>query len=79
MAQEPTSYGKMINDKGQEIEFFEHPFYGDEAEVIVVSHELKLASYSGFHDTHDMTADIHSEYQPSFKDGRLFIGDCKVD
>jgi hypothetical protein len=41
MAQEPTSYGKMVNDKNQIIEFFEHPFHGDEAEVIAVSVEAK--------------------------------------
>lgn len=73
MDKNPTSYGKMINDQGQEIEFFEHPIYGDEAEVIVVCHELKLASYSGFLETDDMTAD-HKEYQPSFVDGQLQIG-----
>lgn len=78
MAQEPVSYGKMVNDKNQIIEFFEHPFYGDEAEVIAVSHDLKLASYSTFYDTHDMTAS-HGEYQPSFKDGKLFIGEYKVN
>jgi len=69
----PTSYGKMTNDKGQEIEFFEHPLLGDEAEVICVSHDLKLADYSSFFETDDMTAS-HGEYQPSFEDGKLFIG-----
>jgi hypothetical protein len=69
----PTSYGKMINDRGQEIEFFEHPILGDETEVIVACHELKLASYSTFFETCDMTAE-HGEYQPSFIDGKLQIG-----
>ena len=73
MNRNPTSYGKMINDQGQEIEFFEHPFFGDEIEVIVVCHELKLASYSPFFETDDMTAE-HGEYQPSFVDGQLQIG-----
>jgi len=73
MDRNPTSYGKMINDQGQEIEFFEHPIFGDETEVIVVCHELKLASYSTFFETYDMTAE-HGEYQPSFVDGQLQIG-----
>tara|TARA_R110002126_G_scaffold4749_2_gene24708 strand:- start:195 stop:437 length:243 start_codon:yes stop_codon:yes gene_type:complete len=73
MDKNPTSYGKMINKQGQEIEFFEHPIFGDETEVIVASHELQLASYSTFFDTHDMTAE-HGEYQPSFVDGQLQIG-----
>jgi hypothetical protein len=73
MDKNPTSYGKMINDQGQEIEFFEHPIFGDETEVIVACHELQLASYSTFFDTHDMTAE-HGEYQPSFVDGQLQIG-----
>lgn len=74
IAQNPFSYGRMINDKGQEIEFFEHPIYGDEAEVICVCHELQLAEYSGFFDTEDMTA-RHGEYQPHFENGELKIGD----
>jgi len=73
MDRNPTSYGKMINDQGQEIEFFEHPIFGDESEVIVACHELKLASYSTFFETDDMTAE-HGEYQPSFVDGQLQIG-----
>jgi hypothetical protein len=28
MDRNPTSYGKMTNKQGQEIEFFEHPIYG---------------------------------------------------
>ena len=69
----PTSYGKMTNSKGQEIEFYEHPLKGDEAEVICVCHELKLAQYSTFFETDDMVAE-HGEYEPSFHDGLLFIG-----
>jgi hypothetical protein len=48
MSYKPTSYGTHINVDGQEIEFYEHPIRGDEAEVIVVCHALKLAEYSGF-------------------------------
>lgn len=69
----PTSYGKMINSIGQEIEFFEHPLRGDEAEVICVCHDLKLAEYSTFFETDDMKAS-HGEYEPSFVNGILLIG-----
>jgi len=73
MGHNPTSYGKMTNSIGQEIEFYEHPLKGDEAEVICVCHELKLAQYSTFFETDDMVAE-HGEYEPSFQDGVLFIG-----
>jgi len=73
MGLNPTSYGKITNSLGQEIEFLEHPLRGDEAEVICVCHELKLAQYSTFFETDDMEAE-HREYEPSFQDGVLFIG-----
>lgn len=69
----PTSYGKMTNSKGQEIEFFEHPTRGDEAPVICACHELKKAADSSFFETDDMIAE-HGEYEPSFEDGKLHIG-----
>jgi hypothetical protein len=70
----PTSYGEMTNNKGQRIEFFEHPIWGDERPVICVCHELELAAESDFYDTDDMTAE-HGEYQPWFDEsGALQIG-----
>lgn len=69
----PTSYGKMTNSIGQEIEFFEHPLRGDEVEVICVCHDLKLAQYSTFFETDDMEAS-HGAYEPSFVNGILLIG-----
>lgn len=77
MALSPFSFGKITNSIGQEIEFFEHPTLGDMAEVICVCHELRLAEYSTFFETDDMTAE-HREYEPSFVDGLLFIGDFEV-
>lgn len=73
MKAEPTSYGKITNSIGQEIEFFEHPFKGDEFPVIIVCHELKLADNTDFMETDDMIAE-HKEYEPSFVDGVLYIG-----
>ena len=77
MGYNPTSYGKITNSKGQEIEFYEHPIRGDEAEVICVCHELKLAQYSTFFETDDMEAE-HGEYEPSFSDGLLYIGELEA-
>lgn len=73
MAHKPTEYERMTNSLGQEIVFYEHPTRGDEAEVICVCHELKLASYSTFMETDDMKSD-HGEYEPSFVDGKFLIG-----
>lgn len=74
MAQKPTSFGKFTNSKGQEIEFLEHPVHGDSYPVICACHALKLAANSDFFETDDMLAD-HKEYEPSFEDGKFFIGD----
>lgn len=73
MALNPTSLGGMTNSIGQKIEFLEHPIHGDEARVICVCHELQVAAYSDFYETHDMTAE-HGEYEPIFADGRLQHG-----
>lgn len=74
MSLKPTSLGSMVNDKGQKIEFFEDPIYGDEFDIICACHELQLADFSGFYETDDMTAK-HGEYQPWFNEnGELNIG-----
>ncbi len=76
MEHKPTSYGEMVNSKGQTIEFYEHPTKGDEAEVLCVSHDLKLAAYSTFFETDDMEGG--EDYEPSFEDGKLLIGGFKA-
>lgn len=78
MAHKPTVYTTIVNNLGQKIDLVEHPFKGDEAQVICVCHELKLAAYSGFFECDDMIAP-HGEYQPSFEDGKLWIGDFLAD
>ena len=78
MALKPYEYNKMTNSKGQEIVFCEDPIEGDEAEVIALSHDLKLASYTSFFDLEDMMAD-HKEYEPSFQNGKLYIGEFLND
>ncbi len=78
MSHKPTSYGKWVNKEGQTIEFYEHPLHGDSAQVICVSHELKLAAYSNFYEIDDMVSDDR-EYEPSFVNGELFIGEFKAD
>jgi hypothetical protein len=69
----PTKFGEIINSLGQKIEFYEHPYQGDEHPVNAVCHELQLAAATDFFELDDITAD-HKEYEPSFQDGKLFIG-----
>jgi hypothetical protein len=73
MSHNPTSLGKMMNDKGQQIEFFEHPTRGDEYPVIAVLHETQQAGNTEFYELDDMTAE-HGEYQPWFDEQGLHIG-----
>jgi len=73
MEHNPTEYDRMINSKGQEIVFYEHPLKGDEFPVIIVCHKLELADYTDFMETTDMMAE-HKEYEPSFINGQLQIG-----
>lgn len=77
MNHNPTSFGTHINTIGQTIEFYEHPLRGDEEQVICVCHDLQLAEYSTFYETDDMIQD-HKEYEPSFVDGKLYIGDMQA-
>lgn len=74
MKADPTEFDRMINSLGQEIVFYEHPYKGDEFPVIIVCHELKLADHTDFMECDDMIAD-HKEYEPSFQNGKLYIGD----
>lgn len=74
MSFNPTSYHSFTNSKGQIIDFLEHPLNGDETFIICACHSLKLADYSGFFELDDMLAS-HKEYEPSFMDGKLYIGD----
>lgn len=79
MSHNPTSFGTHVNLLGQTIEFYEHPLKGDEAEVICACHDLKLAANSSFFETDDMINTEHREYEPSFQDGKFYIGDMLND
>ena len=74
MSKNPTEYERFTNSKGQEIVFGEDPIEGCDAPIICVCHELKLASSSDFYETDDML-ESHKEYEPSFEDGKFWIGD----
>ena len=76
--QNPTIYTTFVNSLGQTIDLVEHPTKGDEAQIIAVCHDLKLACYTDFFDTDDMLAD-HKEYEPKFVDGLLLHGDFVAD
>lgn len=69
----PTKYGEIINKENQLIEFYEHPIYGGDAEVIAVCHALQVAASTDFYELDDMTA-THEDYRPSFIDGVLRYG-----
>ncbi len=68
----PTVYTTITNSLNQTIKLVEHPILGDHTEVIAMCDELKLADYTGFFDTEDMT---DSEYHPKFINGKLIIGE----
>lgn len=78
MAKEPTVFETWTNKQGQKIDLVEHPIFGDVSYVICVCHELQLAEDSTFFDTSDMTSE-HREYEPSFQDGVLYIGDSPAN
>ena len=69
----PTKYGEIINKQNQLIEFFEHPYYGQDRPVIAVCRALKLANETDFYELDDMTA-THEDYRPAFINGVLRYG-----
>jgi hypothetical protein len=69
----PTKYGEIINKKNQLIEFYEHPIYGGDSEVVAVCHALQIAANTDFYELDDMTAP-HEDYRPFFIDGALRYG-----
>jgi hypothetical protein len=73
MATEPFKYGEISNNLNQLIEFYEHPYYGQDSPVIAVCHELKLAEQTTFYELDDMVA-IDGEYTPLFIDGKIIYG-----
>jgi hypothetical protein len=73
METEPFKYGEIRNNLKQLIEFYEHPYYGQDFPVIAVCHELKLAVSTDFYELDDMTAP-HEDYRPMFVDGALRMG-----
>ena len=64
MEQKPTLLDRMINSYGQEVAFYEHPFKGDEAPVIVVFPYEAKAYSSGFYDLEDMMK--NEDYEPLY-------------
>lgn len=74
MSYNPFELDRMINSKGQEIIFLEHPTKGDEVEIIACCHSLKVACYAGFYETDDLMAE-HKEYEPSFDESGYWIGE----
>ena len=73
MEKNPTKYGEILNQKNQLIEFYEHPYYGQDVPVIAVCHELKLAALTTFYELDDMIAQ-DGEYTPLFIEGSIKYG-----
>ena len=59
----------IVNSLKQKVEFYEHPSKGDEAPVIAVCHDLKIAASTEFFDTDDFYEG--SDYNPVFHNNRL--------
>lgn len=74
MAKNPTLLHTQINQLGQEIQYYEHPIYGEDYHVIAVSHEHQKAVLTDFYDTGDFYED--SEYNYTYKDGEF---DCAFE
>lgn len=55
-----TCLGNNTNDMLQYMEFYEHPFEGEDANVIVAFPKYGVAFNSYFFDLEDMTATYHS-------------------
>jgi len=68
------TYGKMMNEENQQVAFMEHPFHGDEHEVIVAFPDLGIAFDSGFFDCDDMRNPDSAAYRPFFVDGQFMLG-----
>ena len=73
MSLNPSKLGEITNNKGQLIEFYENPIYGDCEPVIAVCHSLQVASATDFFELDDMIAP-HEDYRPIFIDGVLHMG-----
>lgn len=65
----PTLYDSITNQLGQKIDFYEHPFKGDEYPVIAVYHEKEMAVCTDFYDVGDFFEG--SDYNPIYKDGEI--------
>ncbi len=71
MALKPLKYKTIINQRGQKVDFYEHPIQGDEHPVIAVIEQFKQAVDTSFFDTSDLFKD--SDYNPVYMHG---IIDC---
>ena len=64
-----TKLGELTNCLKQKIELFEDPVEGQDATVIALCEELKIAAHTDFWDTHDLLE--IDDYEPSFLNGKL--------
>jgi hypothetical protein len=69
MTLNPTEYSRIVNQREQEVVFYEHPLLGDEYPVIAVFPDLEVAVVTDFYDTEDMYEG--SEYLPVYMHGEV--------
>ena len=75
MAAEPTLLDSVVNQRGQKVDFYEHPTLGDTTMVIGVIEEhvdgrsLREAFYTDFFDTDDFHDG--SDYNPVYMHGKV--------
>ena len=69
MAHNPDKIGQITNQRGQKIEFYEHPTKGDMYPVIAVYHKEKIAIATNFWDLGDFFEGSH--YNPVYMHGEF--------
>lgn len=65
-----TLLGTHTNDKGQTLEFYEHPLNGMDSPVIVCFPSEQVAVSSTFYELDDMT-EFGGDYEPYFEQNSL--------
>jgi hypothetical protein len=73
IASDPFVYIEFTNSLGQRIKIVEDPIWGDEAPVIAVCDDLKIADFSDFYETGEVD-EVGGEYEVGFVDGVLVHG-----
>jgi hypothetical protein len=66
---QPTLLDSIVNQRGQKVDFVEHPTLGCEYPIIAMIHEFNEAVDTGFFDTSDFY--VNSDYNPVYMHGEI--------